>query len=169
MKTRNVLGTKKKVILNHSNSELLFMESITEKEEEIIDNSLKDYISPRFSLDENLILYPSDIYLYGSIDLNDEHDVNLLLSKDIISENILEAAIIDSNFNYEKGTITSDENDRFLYHNTWDKFNWFKYNYCLLGKPERIIIYKIKRLCYYQYLHKCRINKYGESRTFLYR
>ena len=37
MKTRNVLGTKKKVILNHSNSELLFMESITEKEEEIID------------------------------------------------------------------------------------------------------------------------------------
>mgnify|MGYP007068203184 FL=1 len=39
MKTRKIFGTKKKVILNHSNTDILFMESISEEEERVIDES----------------------------------------------------------------------------------------------------------------------------------
>lgn len=169
MKTRKVFGTKKKVILNHSNTDMLFMESISKEEEKIIDESLENYVSPKFAIDRDLILLPSNIYLYGQLDLEDNNDINLLMSKDIISVDPMEAAIIHSNFDYEHGTITSDENDRFLVYNTWKKFDWFKYNYCLLGKPERIIIYKLNRIDYFNHLHKNRIAKYGESTRFAYR
>lgn len=169
MKTMHILGRRKKVILNHSNTDILFMESISKEEEELIDNSLEQYTSPRLILENSLTIYPSNIYLYGSVDLDDEHDIKLLLSKDIISDSIMEAAIIPSNFDYDNNIIYSNKNDEFLYHNTWDTLTWFKYNYCLIGKPERIIIYKLNRIEYINYLHKYRINKYGDSRSFMFK
>jgi len=169
MKTRKIFGTKKKVILNHSNTDILFMESISEEEERVIDESLENYVSPKFAVEKDLILLPSNIYLYGKLDLEDENDIRLIETKDIISLDAMEAAIIDSNFNYEKGIVESNENNEFLVHNTWDVLNWFKYNHCLLGKPERIIIYKLKRIDYFNHLHRQRIAKYGDSTRFAYR
>lgn len=168
MKTRKVFGIRKKVVLNHSNSDMLFMESIGEKEEKLIDESLETFSSPRFILEKDIVVYPSNIYVYGKVDLDDNNDINLLMSKDIMPDSVMEAAIIPSNFNYEDGIIYSNGNNEFLYHNTWNKLNWFKYNYCLLGKPERIIIYKLNRIAFFNHLHNHRVKNYGDNTRFLF-
>ena len=56
------------------------------------------------------------------------------------------AANIPSNFDYNTGYVYSNNEDIFKTHDTWNKIDWFKFNHCLIGKPERIIIYRINKV-----------------------
>ena len=56
-----------------------------------------------------------------------------------------EAANIPSRFSYKTGDVYSDREGIFRCHDTWDKVKWFKFNHLLIGKPERIIIYRINK------------------------
>ena len=60
---------------------------------------------------------------------------NIICNPDAISN------WIESNFNYENGTITSNSEGIYKGYQTWQFLKWFKYNYCLIGKPKRILIY----------------------------
>ena len=42
---------------------------------------------------------------------------------------------------YEKGTITSNDEGIYQGYQTYQVLKWFMYNYCLIGKPKRILIY----------------------------
>lgn len=144
MQTHNIMGIRSKVIMNRYINDVIVMEEISEEDENNIDKIMtKD--NGYFSNKENYMIPTRDIFLYGEIDLNKKSDINLIENTDLIIEDINNACNIPSNFDYDKGIIYSDNENIFRCHNTWNKLDWFKYNYVLLGKPKRIIMYKIHK------------------------
>ena len=142
MLKRDIMGIRSKVILNRYKNDYLVMEAITEEQEKEID--LRGELDEIYYItDNNVKVNSRNIFLYGEIDLNNIADINLLKTSDIITQEINNAANIPSNFNYEEGTVYANEEKIFKFHDTWDKIKWFKFNHCLLGKPNRIIIYRI--------------------------
>lgn len=139
-KQMNILGIKKRVILARFDFNSIVMEAIDENAEKSLDKqSEKDNINYFFN---NFCLKSKDIVLYGEINLDDKKDIkylekykNILCNPDAITN------WIKSNFNYEKGTITSNNEGIYKGYQTWQFLKWFKYNYCLIGKPKRILIY----------------------------
>lgn len=145
MQKINIMGIRSKAILNRTNNSYLVMQSITEEEELAIDNAMDSDDIVRFVLEEKYIIPTRDIFLYGQVDITKDSDCSIVKNSKIITEEVNSAANIPSNFNYETGYVYSDKNDIFRCHDTWNKLDWFKFNHLLIGKPERIIIYKIDK------------------------
>ena len=144
MQKTNIMGIRSKVILNRYHNNYLVMESITEEKEAEID-ARGDIDEMYFITDSNVKIPAKDIFLYGEIDINNKEDLKLINKADIITLEINNAANIPSNFDYETGNVYADRDNIFKCHNTWDKIKWFKFNHCLLGKPNRVIIYRINK------------------------
>ena len=51
--------------------------------------------------------------------------------------------IVPSGFDYLEGVAHHD--GVIKYKPTWDVVEWFKYNHCLIGKPERIVIFQCSK------------------------
>ena len=142
-KVINLLGIRQKVILcriDNINGKYnnVYIEPITEEQELRIDNSQKYYNEIRHELKDGTIITSKGIYAYGEINVEDINDINQIKSFNLINS---EGGIINSNFNYDKGCSIIKDNVA-TYYTTWDPIKWFMYCYCLIGKPNRIIIYK---------------------------
>lgn len=148
IKIYNILGTKKRVRLNRSNDSYMFMEAISDEDEKLIDESKEEFSTVRFVNSVGCTIAPNDIFLYGEVDLTNEEDIRLIKKHDIITNEVYEASIVYSTFDYDEGTITSERDGSYKWYHTWNKLLWFKYNYCLLGKPKKVIIYKVNRILY---------------------
>ena len=145
MKKINIMGIRSKAIMNRTHENYLVMQAITEEEELAIDNAMDTEDTIRFVLEEKYVIPGRDIFLYGHVDVNNPDDLEIIKNAKIITEEIYEAANIPSNFDYETGDVYSDQEGIFRCHDTWDKIKWFKLNHLLIGKPERIIIYRINK------------------------
>ena len=145
MRKINIMGIRSKVIMNRTHENYLVMQAITEEEELAIDNAMDTEDTIRFVLEEKYVIPGRDIFLYGHVDVNNPDDLEIIKNAKIITEEIYEAANIPSNFDYETGDVYSDQEGIFRCHDTWDKIKWFKLNHLLIGKPERIIIYRINK------------------------
>ena len=57
---------------------------------------------------------------------------------------LVEPKDVEALLNAIKQIITGEVKfeDNIKYRPTWDEFEWFKYNYCLIGKPQRIVIHE---------------------------
>ncbi len=119
----------------------IVMESITEKDEEKIDKSVIYYNEIRYVKDENTIIRAKDIYLYGKVDFDNDDDLDFIEKFNLINSSIKDNNMMHANFNYDNGTCTTI-NGVIKTTSTWDAIEWFMYNYVLIGKPERIIVYK---------------------------
>ena len=146
MLKKNIMGIRSSVILNRFKSNYLVMESITKEQEEEIDLSGELYDEMFFIKDNKYRIPARDIFLYGEININNKEDLMLINKSDIITQEVNIAANIPSNFDYNTGDVYSNNEDIFKTHDTWNKIDWFKFNYCLIGKPERIIIYRINKI-----------------------
>ena len=145
MQKRNIMGIRSSVILNKYKADWLIMEEITEEQEKEID--IRGDIDEIYYITKSNVKIPAkDIFLYGEIDLNNHSDLELIRKADIITQEVNNAANIPSDFDYETGIVYSDNNDIFRTHDTWNKLDWFKFNHCLLGKPKRLIIYRINKV-----------------------
>lgn len=120
---------------------IVMMESITEKEEERIDKSSKYYGEIRHVKDDGTIISAKDIYLYGEVDFNKEDDLLNIERFNLIDNNIEARNLIYANFNFDKGSFKTVNGVAKTYP-TWNPILWFMYNYVLIGKPERIIVYR---------------------------
>lgn len=122
------------------------MEAITEKEELRIDKSAKYYGEIRYVKNDDTIIPAKHIYLYGEVDFNNEDDLANIEKFDLIDDDIEARNFIHANFDFEKGCFTTVNGIAKTY-TTWNPILWFMYNYVLIGKPQRIIVYKkiIKR------------------------
>lgn len=131
-------GIRKKVILSRIKQMGRYiytvLRPITEEEEKFID--INEFI--KF---DNTTIDKQNIYCYGVIDINNKQDINYIDKFNLI--NLDDENFVHSNFDYENGTVQID-NNVVLKHPTWDNIKWFKYNYLLIGKPKRVIIYKCK-------------------------
>lgn len=138
-KVVNLLGIRKKAILCRikvmGNYSYTVMRPITEEEEKIIDRDEK------ITIDDNVIT-KDNIYCYGEFDVNNPEDINYIKKFNII--NLDEINSVHSDFNFDEGNVVIEGNIAKTY-SCYDVVKWFKYNYVLIGKPNRILIYKCKK------------------------
>lgn len=131
----NLLGIRKQTILCHFEKicDLAVMKEITETDEKNIDKGLRFNTGTQFIERDKIILY-------GEIDFNNKNDVKLIKNKNLMFPEIV-SNIVYSAFDYKSGIATSINN---VYKMTIevDPVKWFMYNYCLIGKPKRVIVYK---------------------------
>ncbi len=130
----NLLGIRKQTILCHFEKicDLAVMKEITETDEKNIDKGLRFNTGTQFIERDKIILY-------GEINFNNENDVKLIKNKNLMFPETV-SNIVYSTFDYKSGTATSINN---VYKMTIevDPVKWFMYNYCLIGKPKRVIVY----------------------------
>lgn len=138
MKTLKLNGIRKRAILCRSNDfvkTVVVMIPITEEQEkEIDDNSYIDI--------NNLRIAANSIYCYGNIDITNNDDLKSIEKFDLINKGD-DDNYIHSNYDYEKGEVKYEGKIPKTYPIN-DAVEWFKYNHLLIGKPERILIYKCK-------------------------
>lgn len=148
MQKKNITGIRSSVILNRYLTNYLMLEELSEEDEHRIDESAETSDEMYFikTIGKNIVRIPArDIFLYGEIDVNNKSDLQLLQNADIITQEVNQAAYIPSNFDYETGNVYADKEGIYKTHDTWNKIDWFKFNHCLIGKPKRIIIYRINK------------------------
>lgn len=117
------------------------MEAITEQEEQRIDNAPKYYGEIRHVRSDSYIIPAKDIYLYGEVDFNNDDDIDNIERFNLINMDLNACNWIYSNFNFKEGYFTTIDGIAKGYP-TWNALKWFMYKYVLLGKPQRIIVYK---------------------------
>lgn len=131
----NLLRIRKQTILCHFEKicDLAVMKEITETDEKNIDKGLRFNTGTQF-------IERDEIILYGEIDFNNKNDVKLIKNKNLMFPEIV-SNIVYSTFDYKSGIATPINN---VYKMTIevDPVKWFMYNYCLIGKPKRVIVYK---------------------------
>lgn len=138
-KVVNLFGIRKKAILCRTKymGEYTYtvMKEITESQEKELDDLESINI-------DNKIISKDNIYCYGEIDISNKEDIDYLKKFNII--NLDNENNIHVNYDYEKGNVLIEGNIAKM-SPTWNVVEWFKYNYLLIGKPKRIIIYKCKK------------------------
>lgn len=146
-KSMNIMGIRRRVVLNHSDKHgKIILQILTDKEEEQIDNSIIKYGELTYLLDNKIKVRAKDIYLYGDINLENQEDVKLLEKfNKIICDEYAASNFIYSNIDYKTGKVYSDKRGIYLGYNCMNWNKWFNFNYLLLGKPKKIIIYNISK------------------------
>lgn len=146
-KSMNIMGIRQRIILNHSDKHgKIVLQVLTDKEEEQIDNSIIKYGELTYLLDNKIKIRAKDIYLYGDINLTNQEDVKLLEKfNKIICDEYAANNFIYSNVDYKTGIVYSDERGVYLGYACMNWNKWFNFNYLLLGKPKKIIIYSISK------------------------
>jgi hypothetical protein len=108
---------------------------LTEEQEKILDRD------ERIEID-NKTITKDNIYCYGEIDVDNPEDISYIRKFNII--NLDASNSIYSNYDYDTGEVILEGNVAKV-HDCYDVVKWFKYNYLLIGKPSRILIYKGKK------------------------
>lgn len=139
----SIVGTRPEgmTLCRSNDNKILFtviMEPITAEEEIRIDKSSKYFGSVRYERKDGVIINQKDIYMYGEINLDSDDDLDIIERFNLVDER---GNWIYSNFDYDAGTVTSIDR-KFKQYQTWNPIDWFAYCHCLIGKPERIIVYK---------------------------
>ena len=146
-KTRNLFNTAKQVLLSRSDKRDygVFMEIISEKTEQELDRQMNLTSNFKYVNIHGKTIPSSSVYLYGEVDLNNKKDIDYLKRfKSAILNTYDYGNWYYTSFDYETGEITYDENKQAWLGTNFviDFLQWFKYHYCILGKPKRVIIYK---------------------------
>ena len=117
------------------------MEAITEEQEAHIDKSKQYFGAIRHTKEDGQIIDGKDIYVYGEINFGSEEDCNILNRFHLLDNDNRKKKTKKKN---DKGTIVLKEN-KIKWYQTTNNIKWLQFNHCLIGKPERIIIYKIDK------------------------
>lgn len=143
----NYFGIRKRITLSRINSygivKNTFMEAITddklkEIQEAIDSNDSKTIIK----LSDDIEITSGNIVLYGDININNKEDIKFIQQYKLL--HLDDVNFIPVGFDYKKGTASTIDGV-IKTCPTFDSVKWFMYNYCLIGKPEKIVIYKISK------------------------
>lgn len=134
----NYMGTLKSILLCHSkpfdiHSDAVILMKLDEKDETLIDAG-EDYSLK--SINNDITIKNKNILFYGEIDVNNKTDAEIIERKGCICS-IYTQSLIPSNFNYNNGQGGK------TFYPTCSPVDWFKYCHCRIGKPKRVIAFKI--------------------------
>lgn len=125
------------MILYHSkvgNKRLdIVIESLGEKEYNLINNRGYKYNSPKYG-----IIEPENVYHVGELNFDNPEIISLTNNLKIISENGYK---IYSSFDFENAELKT-ENEILKWYDTYNPIKILKYKYCQIGKPKYVIIFK---------------------------
>lgn len=119
---------------NDGNKKLdIVIESIGEKEYNLIKNRGYKYNSPKYG-----IIEPENVYHIGELNFDNQETIDLINNLKIIPENGYK---IYSGFNFENAKVKT-ENGVLKWYDTYNPIKILKYKYCQIGKPKYVIIFK---------------------------
>lgn len=138
-KTIKLLGIREKTSLCRisklKDNYTILLRILTKDEEKEIDDNQRIII-------DNVAISKDNILCYGEINLDVEDDYRFIENLNLINDSDI-GNCIPSSIDWNKGVAYTDTNV-LRYVPTWDIMKWFEYNYMLIGRPKRIIIYKVK-------------------------
>ena len=111
--------------------DVVMLRGITKKEEEEFDEN------EVFIDDKGNYINKSKVFFYGEINTKEETDRDIINRKGLVDDS-LQHSWIPANFNYTFGT--GEVNSWFP---TADPVKWFQFCHCRIGKPKRVIAYRI--------------------------
>lgn len=125
------------MILYHSkvgNKRLdIVIESLGEKEYNLIANRDYKYNSPKYGIIES-----ENVYHIGELNFDNPEIVSLADNLKIVPDNGYK---IYSSFDFENAELKT-ENGVLKWYDTYNPVKILKYNYCQIGKPKYVIIFK---------------------------
>lgn len=132
------MGIRKQMVLRPSNSieeKVIMVKPITLEEEKNIDK-LKQYRHKNF--------ITNDVISYGVFDI--ESDLEFIRYKNFINDKPMGSSNwIYSNVSKD-GKVYTNEDGIIKMYPTLDAVKWFLHCYNLIGRPERIIIFKCPKV-----------------------
>lgn len=135
MKTLNLLGLREKIILStfneHGTLIKIMMIPITKEQEDYLDKNRS------IKLNDKVTITSNQVFVYGECNFSEE-DIAKLERCNIVPEN---GGWIYSGVNLETGEVTYEDRVPKQYP-TFDPVIWFEYNYMLIGKPKRVLVFK---------------------------
>lgn len=145
MNTITLLGTKKRVIVNRFEDEMVVMEGIDDKTNLKMEQEQRKNGKASFkSFNYDVPTY--DVLLFGKVNFNDKKDIKLLKKFESRLWDPADIAhFIYSNMDYNTGTVYKGENDVFKGYQTMNVIDWLKYCHVIIGKPKNICIYRYPR------------------------
>lgn len=129
----NLLGIRTKVVLTPSISAYddspVHMMAITEEQEAMLDRRSQE-----------------NIFFYGDIDINKKEDLDIIRDYNFYFKD--NKGMLYTNFNYENASFSLVSNFNGKEYEPVVKWGpcisaieWFKYAHCLLGKPNKVVVY----------------------------
>lgn len=142
MKEVKLLGIRPRQMLCRikglSGNYAVYMQPITAKDEKELDET--ERLSLQVDASTVVDINREIVYCYGEVDINNEEDILGIRKFNLVNN---DGNTIHSNFDYETGVAYYEGSTPKFYTTTDPVLNW-KYAYTLIGKPERVIVYKVK-------------------------
>lgn len=141
--TYNLLGMfPKGVVLNkkagYKKSTIsIRLEPLTDEQEDYINNNKNIWSEGKFIRDDCVEFAANNILLYGEAELNNREFIDFINKLDIIPE---DNSWYRTKVDLKTGKVSKQEVR--LQSQTFNNFTWFEYNYMLIGRPNKIIIYE---------------------------
>ena len=134
----NIITVKDKVSCKH-----VLITYLTEEEERKIDAGLTISIvrgNAKFRISKR------DVYFYGVMDFNQgSDDFTIIDNSPILDDLGLQGKCIPSDYDFANHTCYSPIK-YYRYYESWSPAFVFQYYYAMLGKPERALIFRIKKI-----------------------
>lgn len=146
-KTKSLFNISKTVLLSRSDKRDygVYMEAIDKETEINFDKQIRSKGTFVYKTISGVAINNSAVYLYGEINLNNEEDIKYLNKfKNAILNPFDIGTWYYTSFDYNTGLIIYNEDKKAYLGINFivDHIAWFKQQYCKIGKPQRIIIYK---------------------------
>lgn len=109
---------------------VVLLEPLTIEDETIIDET------EVYQSNCSVNIPKKDIYFYGEVDPTCIVDQDIIARKHLVDDNVAQSWV-PTNFDYKTGFGDKQGAP------TNDSVKWFKYCHCRIGKPKRVIAYKI--------------------------
>lgn len=138
------MGRRKFIVLSRFDSDAsvpcVRLEAIDEEIENKIDALIK--YGGFVKLNSGVTIIKNDVYVYGDINIKSKADIQYLNKfEKIILNPYTMTTFIPTSFDYDKSNYVEEDGVAIGSPFQSNYLKWFKYNYCLIGKPKKIIIY----------------------------
>lgn len=147
MNPLNLFGTRKRAILHHFSNETTIIEKVTPSVIKNLEKRYKEHGQAHYNSYDDFYIKPSNLLLFGKIDLNDSKDIRIInKSENKIWDALSGCHFVYSDLDYNTGIVPFDyDRHSYIGYSTLNLINWLKYNLLLLGFPENVVIYKIDK------------------------
>ncbi len=130
--------------INKMEQESIIMIPITEKEEKSLDNGYLHWVRE----EGEFVIDNTNKPIYGNIDFNtNSDDYNVIENMNWLDYRITLGIHVPSNYDYKEHCCYSDTK-RYKTYDTLNPAVVTQYKHALMGKPERVCIFRKKRYGY---------------------
>ena len=144
MKTRTLLGTRKRAIVNRFENYVVVIEPISSATVTKMENQQLTNGSATYEAIFDVHIPSYDVLLYGNINFRNKKDIKLLKRFEGRLWDIMDVShFIYTNINFDMGYISKENNDdKYKGYTCTNIVDWIKYNYMLIGNPKYVCIYR---------------------------